>query len=307
MIERRAQAGAVIEAKEVADTGTVKVRAASFLNLDRGKEIILPGAYQTHLGRYAIKGRVFLDHEHSTRAKVGNVMAAYEDTTGLISIAKFNATKLGQETRRQAQNGELKDVSIGHQVFRDRYVTAAEVKRIWERFNYEPTALDLAILSKAGNRIRIIEEAEPAEFSFVGIPMNDYAETLEVKANGVETKRGAVLSRTNANSLKQAYRLIRAIFKSAKIEDADSDEVHPEAQGQQSKQATESERPASGSVETKSPEPEKTGAELRAKRLRLELELMSMEPESEAFRVAPVESMDTETEAAGQWQPVTQE
>ncbi|MBI1324374.1 hypothetical protein GC170_14480 [bacterium] len=275
MIERRHQAAAVIDVKDAQETGTVRVRAASFLNLDRGRELIVPGAYAKHISRFATKGRVFLDHTHSTAAKVGNVVSAYEDPSGLIAVAKFNATDLGQKTRQQALGGELGDVSIGHQVFKDRFVSPAEVKQIWAKHNYQPTELDMTILSKPG-KIRVIDEADAAEFSFVGIPMNDNAQTLEVK--GIETKRGAVLSGANAKALKQAYTFIKRILKSARIEDLEEEAeaaagALPATQGK----STGAETPAADPVETETvPVAEQTGAELRARRLRAELEFLSL-------------------------------
>lgn len=289
MIERRRESNAVIESKDAQSTGTVKVRAASFLNLDRGREIILPGTYAKHLARFATKGRVFLDHTHSTEAKVGGVVAAYEDPTGLIAIARFGSDAIGQKTRSKALAGELIDVSIGHQVFRERFVSPAEVKAIWARYGYQPTDLDLSLLGRPG-KVRVIEEAEAAEFSFVGIPMNDNAETLEVK--NLETKKGAVLSSANAQSLKQAYTYIRRILKSARIEDLEDE---PATQ----KKSAGALLPTQGDagVSTKSAAEKSAGAELRAKRLRVELELLDLK-EPELVRVPKDEKRNKPEEAS---------
>lgn len=296
MIEHRTTEQALIEVKTQADRGSVKVRAASFLGIDRGREMILPGAYANHTSRFASKGRAFVDHKHGTATKVGQVYAAYEDTRGLVAIARFAGTELAQQTRQRVIDGELNDVSIGHHVVRDRFVTVEEVKSIWKKYGYTPTAFDLTQISKPG-RIRIIEEADPAEFSFVGIPMNDNAEALEVKSmHDIEEKRGAVLNGANAKALKQAYKLIRSIFKSAKIEDIDELEGEAPAPPAPDQKTAEPETPASDPVEKGTPGIEKTDAELTAKRLRIELELMELDDDSDPFRADPA-SEATITEA----------
>lgn len=302
MIEHRTTEKALIEVKAQSDRGSVKVRAASFLNFDRGREIILPGAYAKHTAHFASKGRAFIDHKHATATKVGQVYAAYEDARGLVAMARFAGTDLAQETRQRVIDGELNDVSIGHHVIRERFVTPTEVKSIWKKYGYTPTAFDMAQLSKPG-RIRLIEEADPAEFSFVGIPMNDNAEALEVKGADIEEKRGAVLNGSNAKALKQAYKLIRSIFKSAKIEDLD--EAEGETPAPPDQKSTEPETPASDPVEERTPGIEKTDAELRAKRLRVELELMELDQEPEPVRADP--ASDATITEAREVCPVTQE
>lgn len=300
MIERRQSPGALIEVKEASGNGFVKVRAASFLSIDRGAEMIVPGAYAPHIGSFAAKGRVFLNHVHSPMAKVGRVISAYEEKSGLIALAKFNSTELAQKTRQMAMEGDLTDISIGHHVVRAWHASAVEVKKIWDRHGYTPSATDLLMLKRA-QKIRVIEEAIPGEFSFVGIPMNDKAETLEVKSTmDIETKKGAVLSGPNAKALKQAYRLIRNIFKSARIEDLDEESeptVTPEGK------SAVLDVPAVEPVAEATPAPGKTDAELRAKRLRAEFELMSLEL-PEVDRVAP--SVERDAEEISQPCPVTQ-
>lgn len=303
MIERRFDKAATIEVKEAGDNGAVKVRAASFLSIDRKREMIMPGAYARHLERYAARGRVFIDHKHSAAAKVANMADAYEDRTGLISVAKFHGTPIGQETRRMAKEGELRDVSIGHQVLRDRFATPTEVKKIWSAHGYTPSRYDLLMLNKPGP-VRVIDEAEPVEFSFVGIPMNENAETLEVKsAAGIEIKKGAVLNGANAKALKQAYKLIRSIFKSARIEDLE--DADGEAPAASEMKSADVETPASTPTETKPPETETKDTELLAKRLRVELDLMSMDLEPEADRAPTRGTEEIDTEARIEC-PVTQ-
>lgn len=290
MIERRQTPGAVIEVKDASGNGYVKVRAASFLSIDRGAEMIMPGAYAPHIGSFAAKGRVFLNHVHSPMAKVGRVFSAHEEKSGLIALAKFNSSELAQKTRQMAMEGDLTDISIGHHVVREWRASATEVKKIWDQHGYTPSSTDLLMLKRARS-IRVIEEAIPGEFSFVGIPMNDNAETLEVKSTmDIETKKGAVLSGANAKSLRQAYKLIRSIFKSARIEDLEDE---PEATAKPEGKSAVLDAPAVDPVADATPVPEKTDAELRAKRLRAEFELMDLElPETD--RVAPKVAIDAE-------------
>lgn len=200
---------------KTSDRGEFAVRGAAFLNIDRGREMILPGAYSKHLSKFVDRGKILADHENKTKSLAGSITEAFENERGLVIKGKFGSNKQGQDVRIMAQEGVLKDVSIGHYVheYRDG-VKADEVKAIWAKFGYQPSDDDLRAIKRGP--VRVLMECEPVEVSFVGIPMNPEARILEVKS--MDHKRGAVLNRNNASALKQVYKLVKQLLHGAKQE-----------------------------------------------------------------------------------------
>lgn len=242
------------------DRGEFAVRGAAFLNIDRGREMILPGAYAKHISKFVDRGKILADHKNETKSLAGSITTAFETDRGLVIKGQFSSTKQGQEVRTMAQEGTLKDVSIGHYVheYRDG-VKADEVQKIWAKYNYQPSEDDLRAIKRGP--VRLLVECEPVEVSFVGIPMNPEARILEVKA--MDQKRGAVLSRVNATTLKQVYKLVRQMLAGARQELEETTGATPTVD--------------SASVAQESKRLDLPEFKSNAERLRLELELLDLE------------------------------
>lgn len=212
-----------------ADSGEVSILGASFLNIDRGFEMIVPGAYSKHLEYFSKNGKVLVDHNNSVRSIAAKVYRAYETKAGLVIDSKFSGDDVGQWARAKAAEGAIDTTSIGHYVLNDpQFADETEVRRLWEQHEYTPTSYDMKLLTlNKGQKVRLITEAEPVEVSFVAVPMNPEARVLEVKSilSEIESKKGAMLNKVNRTAVLSIYKLARSIYKSAKLDGDESQEA----------------------------------------------------------------------------------
>jgi len=200
------------------DNGEVTILGASFLNIDRGREIILPGAYKKHVEAFNDKGRLLIDHKNSAYTLAGHVKESFETSRGLVVKGAFSGDDTGQWARRKIQDGTLKSASIGHYVHAEKIAREPEVKQLWAEHGYTPTDADLREIKKGP--VRILMECEPVECSFVAVPMNDNARVLEVKSlMEIEKKKGATFNKVNRSSLVKVFSLVKDMLKSAKLEE----------------------------------------------------------------------------------------
>lgn len=207
-------------------TGEISILGASFLNIDRGNEIIVPGAYLPYLDRFSKNGKVLIDHGYSVRAIAAKAFRAYETKAGLVIDARFTGDETGQWTRDRAIEGAIDTTSIGHFVHGEPVIAKeAEVRQLWEKHEYTPSNYDMKMMTRGP--VRLITDAEPVEVSFVVVPMNPEARILEVKSilEELETKKGSVLNRVNRSAVVGIYRLVKSILKSAKLEIDESQEA----------------------------------------------------------------------------------
>lgn len=205
--------------KAAADKGEISILGASFLNIDRGQEIIVPGSYLPYLERFSKNGKVLVDHVNRQSQVAAKVFRSYETRPGLVIDGKFTGDEVGQWARERAKEGAIDTTSIGHFVHGEPVIAQEkDVRKLWEQFEYTPSAYDLKLLARGP--VRLITDAEPVEVSFVVIPMNPEARVLEVKGimRDIETKKGAILNSVNRRSILQIYSLAKSILKSAKLE-----------------------------------------------------------------------------------------
>lgn len=204
--------------KAAADRGEISILGASFLNIDRGQEIIVPGAYLPYLEEFSMTGKVLVDHQNSQRAVAAKLFRSYESKAGLVIDARFTGDEVGQWARERAKEGAIDTTSIGHFDHGEPVIAKEpEVRKLWEDFEYTPSAYDLKMLARGP--VRLITDAEPVEVSFVVIPMNPKARVLEVKGilEDLETKKGAMLNRVNRGAVQTIYQLAKSILRSAKL------------------------------------------------------------------------------------------
>lgn len=204
--------------KAAIDRGETSILGASFLNIDRGQEIIVPGAYLPYLEEFSNTGKVLVDHDNRQRAVAAKVFRSYETKAGLVIDAKFTGDEVGQWARERTKEGAIDTTSIGHFVHGEPVVAKEEeVRKLWADHEYSPSAYDLKMLARGP--VRLIKDAEPVEVSFVVIPMNPKARVLEVKGilADLETKKGAMLNSVNRGAVLSIYQLAKSILRSAKL------------------------------------------------------------------------------------------
>ena len=148
-----------IEIKEVSEEGEFEAMLAKFNNVDAGNDKIIPGAFAKGLKR---RHRFPLLADHDTRKVIGG-FTAKETDAGLVINGEFNLdTQSGKENHSNAKKGNKTGFSIGFSVN------------------------DFEI---AKNGVRVLKELKLHEGSIVTFPMNDKARLIDIKSEGIKTKR----------------------------------------------------------------------------------------------------------------------
>lgn len=109
-----------LDTKGLTDDGTFEGYASPFNTADRGRDIVMPGAFTKSLAaRPPSKVRMLRNHDQ--REPIGVWVAMSEDSTGLhVKGRLIEATRLGAETKALVQEGALDGLSIG---FRTKQAT----------------------------------------------------------------------------------------------------------------------------------------------------------------------------------------
>lgn len=144
-----------LDTKAIAEDGTFSGYASVFGVKDRGRDVVMPGAFKKSLAAYpASKVKMLLQHD--TREPVGVWLNFEEDAKGLKATGRLILdTVKGRETYALMKAGAYDSLSIGYRTVRD------ELDR------------------KAGTRL--LHEVELREVSIVTFAMNEAATISAVK------------------------------------------------------------------------------------------------------------------------------
>lgn len=165
------------EIKAEGDDWLVEGYAATFDNVDRGDDVIRPGAFTETL-KSGPKVRLLVAHDASKVLGVPRKLK--EDKDGLFGSFKISKTQLGEETHQLLLDGALDSFSIGYR--------AKEWGFIEEN-------------------VRELKKIELFEVSVVAIPMNPEAVVTRVK----EYTTIAEQMQANIDGLKQLLEEIRGL------------------------------------------------------------------------------------------------
>jgi HK97 family phage prohead protease len=150
---------------KLADSGEITGYGSTFGNIDRGGDIVAPGAFGNSLAEHKAEGTApaMLWH-HDLAEPIGVWTEASEDSKGLLLKGKLTVgTKRGAEARALAKDGALA-MSIGYRAKDADYQNGA----------------------------RILKELELVEVSLVSIPMNPEARIVSVKSAAAAEIRTAI-------------------------------------------------------------------------------------------------------------------
>jgi HK97 family phage prohead protease len=104
--------------KSMLESGELTGYGAVFNNVDRGNEVIVPGAFKDSLSDFIAHGHLCADHDWKRR--VGTIESAREDNYGLFVRAKFFTTKGAQTMRKEIkerlERGKSVALSIGYKI-----------------------------------------------------------------------------------------------------------------------------------------------------------------------------------------------
>jgi HK97 family phage prohead protease len=153
------KAGAVpLDLKAISEDGEFEGYLSTFGNVDRGMDMVMPGAFRATLKARPLSA-IKLLRDHDTRQVIGKWLAMEEDDRGLKVRGKLFAgtVQLATETLALMREGALDAMSIGYRT----------VKAAWDE--------------QAG--VRKLMELELWEGSIVTFPMNELATVDAVKGD----------------------------------------------------------------------------------------------------------------------------
>lgn len=146
--------------KQVSDDGRFEGYASVAGNVDRGGDIVEPGAFRASLDKYASRGKMpKLLFQHDPSKVIGVWETLREDDKGLHGFGRLiKDTQLGAETHALMKAGAIDGLSIGY--------TIAE---------------DGAEFEGPNSSIRRLRKLNLWEVSVVTFPMNEEATITHVK------------------------------------------------------------------------------------------------------------------------------
>jgi HK97 family phage prohead protease len=197
-----------VELKSAGDDGTFEMYGAAFNNVDRGGDLIPPGAV-ANVDEFVRAGWIALNHRASD-LPMGFPESASQDDRGFRVRGKFHSTPEAQQCRTVVRErlaaGKAVLCSIGYVI--------------------EEAAQEV----RDGEPVRVLKRIRIYEVSFVNLPMNPAAEVVSAKSHptetavptnpnaadggeagilaglkrllGLETKAGAAISKANREKLR---------------------------------------------------------------------------------------------------------
>lgn len=146
--------------------GYIKGYASTFGNIDRGKEIVVRGAFTKTLEDYRQQGKLIpMCFQHSMMDMIGGFDPSkmHEDDKGLYVEGEINLdVERGKEVYALVKQGVIDSMSIGYTTEEDE-------------------------IENVGNElVRKLRELKLWEISTVGVPMNPQARITDVKADKQE-------------------------------------------------------------------------------------------------------------------------
>lgn len=148
-----------VRAEFKADTGkrTIEGYASVFDVLDRGRDIVRPGAFAESIK--SRKNRIPLLWQHDPIKPIGAPLELFEDSRGLYFKDRIAKTRLGDETLELVSAGVVDGVSIGYEAIK--------------------TAFDESGVTRGEAMIRELLTVDLFEKSIVTFPMNDEARAIQ--------------------------------------------------------------------------------------------------------------------------------
>lgn len=173
------------EIKELADDGsTFSGLAACFNNIDQGRDIIHPKAFDRAIGPFLGKGCICFNHDWNR--PIGKPLDAKITERGLYIKARISDTQDGRDTRTLMKDGVIQGLSIGYGVARGGaqfLEKGSDVEEYWRSIRYNPTEDDWQAKGDQDEPVRLLKEIFPLyETSPVPFPMNTSAGIDHVKS-----------------------------------------------------------------------------------------------------------------------------
>jgi len=126
------KAGAVpLDLKAVAEDGEFEGYLSTFGNVDRGMDMVMPGAFRRTLKERKLSA-IKLLRDHDTRKVIGKWLSMEEDDRGLKVRGKLFAgtVQLATETLALMREGALDAMSIGYRTIKAQWDEEAGIRKL---------------------------------------------------------------------------------------------------------------------------------------------------------------------------------
>lgn len=211
----------MVKSDDIAENGEVTGYASTWTKTpDSYGDIVIKGAFTETLEKRKATGHPFpLCFNHDMDQIIGAIKEIEEDDFGLKIRATFLKSALAQEKRELVQEGIVWQFSFAYSIL--------EVERPTEE-------------EKAQGIEQKLTKLDLYECSLVPVPANQTAIVTDIKSDAevevkevdMEVKAGARNSKKDADSIREAIRLLQGVL--GELEDADDDnneEGEPEVNG----------------------------------------------------------------------------
>ncbi len=145
-----AKAGAIpITIKEISDDGEFEGYGSTFGNVDRGMDMVMPGAFRATLKEKKLSTIKML-RDHDTRKLVGKWLKMEEDERGLkvhgrLFIKDDEAIQLAKETHVLMREGALDALSMGYRTVKSAWDEETGVRKLLEVELWEVSIVTFAM------------------------------------------------------------------------------------------------------------------------------------------------------------------
>ncbi|MGF1550896.1 MAG: HK97 family phage prohead protease [Paracoccaceae bacterium] len=145
----------------VASAGRVRGYASRFGAVDRGGDVVVPGAFARSLAHLAETGRrVAFLWQHDPARPIGVWDRVVEDDTGLLCEGRLlDGVEAGREATALMAAGALDGLSIGYRVVRAEKGPRGQGRRLLEIDLWEVSLVTFPMLSTA--RAGLVEASPP--------------------------------------------------------------------------------------------------------------------------------------------------
>jgi HK97 family phage prohead protease len=157
--------------QQATSPGLLTGYASTFGNVDRGLDVVAPGAFAEAVASISETNPVPLlaDHMATTGSVVGSIIEAREDKHGLVIVARLSAAPSAQDTAIKLREGHLSKLSIGYEA-----IASHDEQR-------------------DGRTVRVLDRVRLWETSVVVFPMNPEATISTVKSLAVDDRARRLL------------------------------------------------------------------------------------------------------------------
>jgi HK97 family phage prohead protease len=199
---------------------TADIAFATYNNIDRGKDILRPGAFKKSWTERKSDIRFFLNHDPSQAP--GKALEFYDDNNQAVAKAFLGTHTLGEDTLKMMDEGIITDASFGYRVEKKNFI---DVKGEQIRELLEVNQREFSVLTDWG--MNELSKVRSVQKNLAGIDL----EELKARINKIEKFcRNTTASDETIKSLLQDVKVLQSLvagFDTATTHDDEPDASDP--------------------------------------------------------------------------------